>query len=599
MGIFDKLGRMIGRRGKEEGLNAQDPPDNPPEASEEERYGLRRDADGGDLPTPPPGARIPVLPEEEAEEEAPPRPSGLFAHVRRLFSRNAAREQEDADAPTAPEDGEPRGEGTRGAREDAQAADAPRDAAPHEADAESGGVKPREGHPQRPAGHGGESPGAVGSENVSRPEASAPDGVPMPRPMEDTPPAPGLFLRRYFGALAGLCAFAICVVIPYSAWWLHASGDVAVERAVAAQAGGEFALFGSGVSQDFVDYKLRLYEAVRPEVIAIGSSRVMQFRGAYFSRRYLNMGGVAGNLPVLRSTLDALLNVHRPEAVIIGLDFWWFMPQWNPDPFKEEPPTSGSYNYGLESLKKPWAWLLDGKISLAELAAPLAGIFGRGFRDDRYGIMAQQTDDGFGPDGSWYYTADVTGRKKPFDFQFRDTLTQVAAGFKAFYRVPGGQAGPSAEHLDAFAEIWCKLRSRGIKTFVFIAPLSERVLAAMREKPGDYPHLFELAGALKARGIDVMDFTDPRSLGSNDCEFLDGFHGGEVTYARVLRRLADRWSALLPYVDMEKINVSLREWKGHAIVRDTRLTDLWETDFMEFGCVKRGPGAEGKPENQR
>ncbi|MCR5562077.1 MAG: hypothetical protein K6F46_01715 [Desulfovibrio sp.] len=413
------------------------------------------------------------------------------------------------------------------------------------------------------------------------------------------PPSPGFFLRRYFAVLAVLCAFALCVIVPYSAWWLHASGDVAVERAVAAQAGGEFALFGSGVSQDFVDYKLRLYEAVKPDVLTIGSSRVMQFRGAYFNRKYLNMGGVAGNLPVLRSTLDALLSMHRPEAVIIGLDFWWFMPQWNPDPFMEEPPTSGSYNYGLESLKKPWSWLLDGKISPAELAAPLAGVFGGGFRGDRYGIMAQQTDDGFGPDGSWYYTADVTGRKKPFDFRFCDTLTQVARGIKAFYRVPEGQAGPSATHLDAFAEIWCKLRSRGIKTFVFIAPLSERVLAAMREKPGDYPHLFELAGALKARGIDVMDFTDPRSLGSNDCEFVDGFHGGEVAYVRILRGLADRWSALLPYVDMEKINAALREWKGHAIVRDTRLTNLWETDFMEFGCVKRGPGAEGKAAKQQ
>ena len=50
---------------------------------------------------------------------------------------------------------------------------------------------------------------------------------------------------------------------------------------------------------------------------------------------------------------------------------------------------------------------------------------------------------------------------------------------------------------------------------------------------------------------------------------------------------------------MEKINASLREWKGHAIVRDTRLTDLWETDFMEFGCVKRGPGAEGKAVKQQ
>ena len=50
---------------------------------------------------------------------------------------------------------------------------------------------------------------------------------------------------------------------------------MAVERAVKTQAGGTFALFGSGVSQDFVDYKLQLYAKVKPEIAAVGSSRVM------------------------------------------------------------------------------------------------------------------------------------------------------------------------------------------------------------------------------------------------------------------------------------------------------------------------------------
>ena len=118
----------------------------------------------------------------------------------------------------------------------------------------------------------------------------------------------------------------------------------------------------------------------------------MQFRGTGFRQPYVNVGGTAGNLPVLRSTLEAMLRTHKPKAVILGLDFWWFMPQWNRDPFEDVPPTSGSYNYGFENLKKPWAWLLDGKISPAELFAPLWG----GFRDARFGIMAQQTDDGFG-----------------------------------------------------------------------------------------------------------------------------------------------------------------------------------------------------------
>lgn len=416
-----------------------------------------------------------------------------------------------------------------------------------------------------------------------RPEPKTPRALPA-RNLSDA-----AYLRRYFKTLLALALLGLVLVLPYTWWWLYESGDVAVERAVEAQAEGEFALFGSGVSQDFVDYKLRLYAAVKPEITVVGSSRVMQFRAAYFRKPFLNMGGVAGNLAVLRSTLDAMLRIHKPQAVILGLDFWWFMPQWEARPFEEVPPTSGSYNYGFESLKKPWSWLLDGKLSPAESAAPLLGPFGHGFRAGRYGIMAQQTDDGFGPDGSWYYTADITGQKRPFDYQFSDTLSQVRHGIKAFYRAKPGQTGPSEEHLDAFAEIYCRLKARGIQTFVFIAPLSERVLTAMREHERDYPHLFALRDALLARGIDVLDCTDPRSFASNDCEFIDGFHGGEVTYARILRAMADRWPALLSYVNMERLNAAIRDWQGHALVPDERLTNLPETDFMRFGCSKRQP----------
>ena len=129
-----------------------------------------------------------------------------------------------------------------------------------------------------------------------------------------------------------------------------------------------------------------------------------------------------------------------------------------------------------------------------------------------------------------------------------------------------------------------------MQVFVFIAPLSPRVLAAMRENPDAWPHLFRLREALAQRGIDALDCTDAGGLASGDCEFIDGFHGGEVSYARILRRMADRWPALLAYVDMEKLDAVIRDWSGHVLVPDARVTTLPETDFMRLGCAKRGAG---------
>lgn len=425
----------------------------------------------------------------------------------------------------------------------------------------------------------GEPPAPDGAASEQTPPPCPPEPR-LPEPCLPEPPGAGeAWLRRFFLILGALAAVGAGLLLPYSAWWIFTCGDVAVERAVAMQAGGTFAMFGSGVSQDFVDYKLRLYAAVRPEIAVVGSSRVMQFRGSCFRRPFVNVGGTAGNLSVLRSTVDAMLRTHRPKAVILGLDFWWFSAGWQRDPFAPEPPTSGSYVYGQETLKAPWKWLLEGRIGWDLFFAPLTGAF----RDDRFGIMAQRDGDGFASDGSWYYTAELTGRR-PFDYQFGDTLKQVRYGIKAFAPAPA----LSEAHLDAFAEIYCRLKSRGIQTYVFLAPLSATVLDAMRERRKDYPHLFDLHAALMERGIDVMDFTDPRKFGASDCEFVDGFHGGEVTYARILRDLADRYHALTAYVDVERVNRTLKEWKGHAMVYDERVTSLPEIDFMELSCPKRG-----------
>ena len=57
----------------------------------------------------------------------------------------------------------------------------------------------------------------------------------------------------------------------------------------------------------------------------------------------------------------------------------------------------------------------------------------------------------------------------------------------------------------------------------------------------------------------------------------------------MLRDMADRWPALLAYVNMDRINATLRDWRGYALVPDERLTSRPEVDFMNFNCPKRKP----------
>lgn len=390
------------------------------------------------------------------------------------------------------------------------------------------------------------------------------------------------YIKQFFKILLAMVIVCSLTLIPYSVWWLAKSGDVALDAATTQQASGAFAMAGFGIAQDFVEYKLALYNKVRPEIAVVGSSRVMEFRGKYFSKRFLNIGGTAGNLAILRSTINAMLREHKPEVMLLGLDFWWFTPKWEANPWLINPPSSGSYTWTFDALKKPYEWVLTGKISPRTFMAPFLGEF----RPDRFGIMAQRGNDGFGSDGSWYYTSQVTGTEKPFDFQFSDTLKEVSHGIKAFAPAPA----LSQEHLDVFAEIYCSLRAKGIQVFVFIPPLSSKVLTEMYKKEDQYPQLFTLREALQQRGIDVVDFSNAQGFGSTDCEFVDGFHGGQVTYARMLRELTDRFQPLVGYVDVQKLDSDIMAYKGHAFVPDPRVTDLPEVDFMRFDCPKKGFG---------
>ena len=135
-------------------------------------------------------------------------------------------------------------------------------------------------------------------------------------------PAPDGWLKRFFLSLVILALLAGLLLVPWAVCWLTASGELDQEEVVARQAQGEFVLFGPGLAQDIMAYKLALYAAVKPEVVVLGSSRAGNVRAAFFERPFVNMAGAATDLESLRLLVDRMLAVHRPKVVLLGLDFW-------------------------------------------------------------------------------------------------------------------------------------------------------------------------------------------------------------------------------------------------------------------------------------
>ena len=89
------------------------------------------------------------------------------------------------------------------------------------------------------------------------------------------------FIRRFVIVLCSFCLAAAVLAVPFSLAWLYQSGDLAIDRAIGAQEGDGFALYGPGwglEEREAQPYKLKLYAGRKPDVLVLGSSSAPCFR---------------------------------------------------------------------------------------------------------------------------------------------------------------------------------------------------------------------------------------------------------------------------------------------------------------------------------
>ena len=65
---------------------------------------------------------------------------------------------------------------------------------------------------------------------------------------------------------------------------------------------------------------MELIKQVKPEIIALGSSRVMQFREDSFNKKFVNAGGAMNSLSEF-NFFEKMYEFHNPKYIILGLDF--------------------------------------------------------------------------------------------------------------------------------------------------------------------------------------------------------------------------------------------------------------------------------------
>ncbi len=367
-------------------------------------------------------------------------------------------------------------------------------------------------------------------------------------------------------------------------FYLKNNGEtLTVEQVVTLQKSNQFLLYGTGVHNNMDAYKLELFKQRKPSIITFGQSRVMQFREYFFSKPFVNMGVIFQHLILAKDVAEAAIDYHKPDVVLMSFDYWMFDTTPENVGLKKEFHIKNN-TIDFAGLIKPWIWIKEKKISIHEYFNVLFGLHNK---SQDIGVTARYHHTGFGNDGSYYYSGLVSGNESHYDWRFKKTLLSLER--KEFY-------GQSSQHMDHekfkyFLETLKVFHSNNVKIIIFIPPIAPTIYKKL-----NISFRKEIISELQKNNIQYVDLFDPTFLSSDDCEYIDAVHPGDLTYAKILLHLSamPEYSYLKNYINGPLLHAITHTYQHIAFIPDERAGKFEEIDILGMGCqkVKQSPLAQ-------
>ncbi len=309
-------------------------------------------------------------------------------------------------------------------------------------------------------------------------------------------------------------------------------------------------LLGMGYNEQTPYYKLKNANQNKAPVIALGTSRVMQFSSRYFrNNAFYNCGGA------VRYNFDEYTNFlknlkYTPKVVILGIDFWLFNESFigsSPcfQTYKEIVQTERSFNDILHKIEDDFK---AEKWTISELNSFPSEI----------GFNGRIKQSGFRKDGSYYYGDVYRNPEKADDYEFKDTLDRIKNGNKRF------EYGEElyVKTINDLDDLLKYCSEKEIAVVGFLPPVAPTVYDTMLES-GKYDYILKIPGKCEEifnkYSFIFEDCLDMSEYGITDDYYIDGFHGSEVVYASITKLLLglDKEEVLKDYIDAGKIDQML------------------------------------------
>lgn len=326
-------------------------------------------------------------------------------------------------------------------------------------------------------------------------------------------------------------------------------------------------VYGPAVSLRVPAFRQRLYERLKPKVVAIGSSRIDQMQAEDFSVPFVNFGG-AESLDDVRRLCATLFEKSKPDLLILAVDFWWFHGD-----AVATPPPDGASKPGAADILTVASWYATGKLQGNDTKAILSG------KSPHLGITGILHGDGYDRHGAYVHTSLLTGANPSPDAKFEASLDGIARGEKIY----GWGDNINPAQWQKFTALLDFLQQHNVAAILLLPPLAPKVLDAMAasDKYGYVDGLrLKISETAAAYTLPLFDDHDIRFAEGSDCEFIGGAHGGAVIYKRVLLDMAVKNAGIRDKLNLPGIGWGIEHFKGQASAM------AGEKDFLNLGCKK-------------
>jgi len=299
------------------------------------------------------------------------------------------------------------------------------------------------------------------------------------------------------------------------------------------------------------------------QIIALGSSRVLQFRDNMFKSSFYNAGYTISKIGDFKKFLQSIPIEKYPKYLILGFDQWMFNENWDngigKDPNSNYWSNSFSKQPKFNTFSSIYKDLFKGKYGLSIIVN----------NSTKIGLNAIVNDKGFRNDGSIYYGTQIrkliNNDNSANDFEFNDTYSRIKNGNRRF------QYGEKVNQIavDKLNQLLSFCKDNNINVIGFIPPFANSVYEKMN-KSNNYNYLNDLSKKLtpifNEYGFEFYNYPSVKYCNSTDNENIDGFHGGEVVYCNILIDMLKNNSIINEVTNIEKLENDKKNKKNRYIV---------------------------------